>query len=204
MSASTEVSVTWAQALAWRMERQLLDPVGSESVAGVYVGSARCSRWMSRCSPSSLSGLAVRRHVPASSRRPWPKGTWSRPSRSAARCTTSRLRRAESIWPSGRQAGSGSCRAGWSTTGFPLGLAGLPGRGARGAERRTVDPRRARPGSDEAPRVSAPEAGLRRGRGHPDQAADLAGGHELRSAARWTAHVSAPRQQPEVAGHPRP
>lgn len=35
MSTSTEVSVTWAQALSWRMERQLLDPVGSESVAGV-------------------------------------------------------------------------------------------------------------------------------------------------------------------------
>ena len=32
---STEVSLTWAQALAWRMERQLLDPVGTESVAGV-------------------------------------------------------------------------------------------------------------------------------------------------------------------------
>ena len=31
----TEASVTWAQALAWRLERQLLDPVGSESVAGV-------------------------------------------------------------------------------------------------------------------------------------------------------------------------
>jgi hypothetical protein len=35
MSRSTEVSVTWARALAWRMERQLLAPVGSESVAGV-------------------------------------------------------------------------------------------------------------------------------------------------------------------------
>lgn len=27
--------MTWAQALSWRMARQLLDPVGSESVAGV-------------------------------------------------------------------------------------------------------------------------------------------------------------------------
>ena len=35
MNTSTEASVTWAQALAWRMERQLLDPVGSASVAGV-------------------------------------------------------------------------------------------------------------------------------------------------------------------------
>ncbi|MDN5764898.1 MAG: winged helix DNA-binding domain-containing protein [Humibacillus sp.] len=35
MTPSTEASVTWAQALAWRLERQLLDPLGSESVAGV-------------------------------------------------------------------------------------------------------------------------------------------------------------------------
>src|SRR6476659_7531410 len=35
MGTSTKVSLTWEQALAWRMERQLLDPVGSESVAGV-------------------------------------------------------------------------------------------------------------------------------------------------------------------------
>ena len=35
MTRSTEVSLTWAQALAWRLERQLLDPVGSEPVAGV-------------------------------------------------------------------------------------------------------------------------------------------------------------------------
>ncbi|HET8617139.1 MAG TPA: winged helix DNA-binding domain-containing protein [Actinomycetales bacterium] len=31
----TESSVTWAQALAWRLERHLLEPIGSESVAGV-------------------------------------------------------------------------------------------------------------------------------------------------------------------------
>jgi DNA glycosylase AlkZ-like len=29
------VAVSWAQALAWRMRRQLLEPVGTESVAGV-------------------------------------------------------------------------------------------------------------------------------------------------------------------------
>src|SRR4029450_8221349 len=29
------VSPSWAQALAWRMRQQLLDPVGTESVAGV-------------------------------------------------------------------------------------------------------------------------------------------------------------------------
>ena len=35
MSGSSEISVTWAQALGWRMERQLLDPVGREPVAEV-------------------------------------------------------------------------------------------------------------------------------------------------------------------------
>ena len=35
MSSSIDASVTWRQALAWRLERHLLDPVGSESVADV-------------------------------------------------------------------------------------------------------------------------------------------------------------------------
>jgi hypothetical protein len=35
MGATTEVSVTWPQALAWRMRQQLLEPIGSDSVAGV-------------------------------------------------------------------------------------------------------------------------------------------------------------------------
>jgi Winged helix DNA-binding domain len=35
MGTGTEVSITWAQALAWRLDRHLLDPVGSDSVADV-------------------------------------------------------------------------------------------------------------------------------------------------------------------------
>ena len=35
MSTSLEATVTWGQALSWRLERHLLDPVGSESVAAV-------------------------------------------------------------------------------------------------------------------------------------------------------------------------
>jgi len=35
MGESTAVSLGWSEALAWRMRRQLLDPVGGESVAGV-------------------------------------------------------------------------------------------------------------------------------------------------------------------------
>ncbi len=35
MSTTSEISVTWAQALAWRMQRHMLDPVGSASAADV-------------------------------------------------------------------------------------------------------------------------------------------------------------------------
>jgi len=55
MTTSTEVSVTWARALAWRMERQLLDPVGTESVAGVV---RRLGAVLSM--DESLAELAVR------------------------------------------------------------------------------------------------------------------------------------------------
>ena len=55
MSTSGEASVTWAQALAWRMERQLLDPVGSESASGV-VGRLGAVLSMDE----SLAELAVR------------------------------------------------------------------------------------------------------------------------------------------------
>ncbi len=34
MGATTEISFTWAQALAWRMEQHLLDPVGSMTASG--------------------------------------------------------------------------------------------------------------------------------------------------------------------------
>jgi hypothetical protein len=35
MGATTEISSTWAQALAWRMERHLLDPVGAMTASGI-------------------------------------------------------------------------------------------------------------------------------------------------------------------------
>ena len=55
MSSSQQASVTWPQALSWRMSRQLLDPVGSESVAGV-VGRLGAVLSMDE----SLAELAVR------------------------------------------------------------------------------------------------------------------------------------------------
>ena len=35
MGIHPSASITWADALGWRMERHLLDPVGSDSVADV-------------------------------------------------------------------------------------------------------------------------------------------------------------------------
>lgn len=55
MSTSTHLSLTWAQALAWRMQRQLLDPVGSVSAPDVV---RRLGAVLS--ADDSLAELAVR------------------------------------------------------------------------------------------------------------------------------------------------
>ncbi|HRD60466.1 MAG TPA: crosslink repair DNA glycosylase YcaQ family protein, partial [Nocardioides sp.] len=55
MGNRAQLSTTWAAALGWRMERQLLDPVGSESVAGVV---RRLGAVLSM--DESLAELAVR------------------------------------------------------------------------------------------------------------------------------------------------
>ncbi len=61
MRRATETSLTWAQALAWRLERQLLDPVGSGSVADVVrrLGAVPSM-------DESLAELAVRTRCTAS------------------------------------------------------------------------------------------------------------------------------------------
>ena len=55
MTTTTEASTTWAQALAWRMERHLLEPVGSASAAGVV-----CRLGAVLSMDESLAELAVR------------------------------------------------------------------------------------------------------------------------------------------------
>ena len=204
MSTSTEASVTWSQALAWRMERQLLDPVGAESVAGVV---RRLGAVLSM--DESLAELAVRT-----------RRTTSRPGELAAALADGEVIKAFAfrgsmhylspeeggIYLAIRSAGRQWELPSWveyyrlTASDWPDFRAAVRAALSDGPLTVVELGRRA----DQAPRVSAPEAGLRRGRGHADQAADLAGGHELRPAARRTAHVAAPRQQPEVAGHPRP
>jgi hypothetical protein len=61
VGTEAEVSITSAQALGWRMERQLLDPVGAESVAGVV---RRLGAVLSM--DESLAELAVRTRRTAS------------------------------------------------------------------------------------------------------------------------------------------
>lgn len=61
MGTHPEISVTWAEALGWRMERQLLDPVGSDSAADVV---RRLGAVLSM--DESLAELAVRTRRTAS------------------------------------------------------------------------------------------------------------------------------------------
>ena len=55
MGAHPQLSITWADALGWRMERHLLDPVGSDSAADVV---RRLGAVLSM--DESLAELAVR------------------------------------------------------------------------------------------------------------------------------------------------
>ena len=44
-----EISLTWPQALAWRMEQHLLEPVGiTDRVPAPFADSAPCSGWTNR------------------------------------------------------------------------------------------------------------------------------------------------------------
>src|SRR3954453_21878011 len=61
MGTPVQASISWQQALSWRLQRQLLDPVGSESVAGV-VGRLGAVLSMDE----SLAELAVRTRRSAS------------------------------------------------------------------------------------------------------------------------------------------
>ena len=176
MSTSTEVSVTWAQVLAWRMERHLLDPVGSESVAGVV---RRLGAVLSM--DESLAELAVRT-----------RRTTSHPGELATALVEGEVVKAFAfrgsmhylspeeggIYLALRSAGRQWELPSWVEN-YRLALSDWPDfrERSRSAERRTVDGRRLGPGSHEAARVPASEADLRRGRRYADQAAHLAGGH---------------------------
>ena len=198
------MSVDWSRALAWRMRRQLLDPVGTESVAGVVRrlgavpaqpecrGRARrpgpaatvpAGRGRSRPGrgPDHQDVRVPRRHPPADARgrRRLPRPAGGQPDVGAAQL-------AELLRP---DAG---------------GLAAASGGGPGGARRRAVDPGRARGGGHRPARVPASGLRLRRRRRHAAEAARVAGRHELRPAARRTGHLPAPGRQPALGGPARP
>jgi hypothetical protein len=55
--------ISWSQALAWRMRRHLLDPVGTESVAGVVrtwtaTGDELAVSWFAETGPPPRDALA--------------------------------------------------------------------------------------------------------------------------------------------------
>ncbi len=97
MITTTEASLSWAQALSWRLERQFLDPVGDASVAEVV---HRLGAVLSM--DEALAEVAVRTR--SASSRPGDfttalaEGEVIKRSRSVGRCTTSHPRRAVSTW----------------------------------------------------------------------------------------------------------
>ena len=114
----TEATLTWEQALSWRLGRHLLEPVGSESVADVV---RRLGAVLSM--DESLAELAVRT-----------RRTTSRRGELAAALAAGEVVKAFAFrgsmhylspedggiyLASGPRGGSGSCPAGWSTTGSP-------------------------------------------------------------------------------------
>ena len=183
MTSSTSASVTWGQALAWRSQRHLLDPVGSEPVAAVVrrLGAVLAM-------DESLAELAVRTRR-ASSRsgelaKALADGTVIKAF--AFRGSMHYLSPEEGgIYLALRTAGRQWELPSWVEY-YRLTPEDWPD--FRAAVREALadgpltvpEPRR---GGGPAARVPPPEAGLRRGRGHPDQAPDLAGRHELRPVA---------------------
>ena len=172
---------TWAQALAWRLERQLLDPVGSESVAGVV---RRLGAVLSM--DESLAELAVRT-----------RRTASRPGELAQALADGEVIKAFAfrgsmhylspedggIYLALRSAGRQWELPSWVEY-YRLAPSDWPDFRAAVREALSDGPLTVvelGQALTQTPRVPAPEAGLRRRRGHTDQAADLAGRHELRS-----------------------
>ena len=117
MGTPTQGSVTWAQALAWRMQRHLLEPIGEEPVAGVVrrLGAVLAT-------DEGLAELAVRTRRTWSQRgevaRALAEGRIIKVFAFRAPSTTSHSRTTAPTSRSGRLAVSGSCPAGSSTTSY--------------------------------------------------------------------------------------
>ena len=198
MNPVTDGSITWRQALAWRLERHLLDPVGSDSVPNVVrrLGAVLAM-------DESLAELAVR-----------------------ARCTTSQSGELAKALADGTVIKAFAFRGSMHYLSPEDGGIYLALRSAgrqwelpswveyyrltpsdwpdfRAAVREALE-RRAADHPELGDVLAEHRAyrhlhpGLRRGGGHADQAADLARRHELRATPRRAAHLPAPRPQPQV------
>ena len=191
MGTHTEVSVTWAEALSWRAERHFLDPVGSVSAAGVV---HRLGAVLSM--DESLAELAVR--------------TRSRTSRAgdlhralidgevinafAFRGAMHYLSPEDGgVYLALRAAGRQWELPSWVEH-YQLRPADWPD--FRAAVREALEDgpltiSELGEGVTKTSRLSAPQACLRRGRWHADQAAHLARGHEHRTTETGSAPSSA-------------
>ena len=198
------MSLSWSRALAWRMRRQLLDPVGTESVAGVVrrLGAVPAQ-------PDAAAELAVRARratVPAGRGRSRPgRGPDHQDVRVPRRHPPADARgRRRLPCLAGRQSDVGAAQLAELLRPDASRLAAPSGGGPGGARRRADDPRRARGGGHRPAQVPAPGLRLRRRGRHVAEAARVAGRHELRPAARRTCDLPAPGPQPALGGRARP
>ena len=142
MNTAADVSVSWSQALAWRLERHLLDPVGSESVAEVV---RRLGAVLSM--DESLAELAVRTRRTTSRAGRTRAGAGGRGGDQGLRVPRGGalpLARGGRCLPRAPIGGAavGAAELGGALPADRLGLAGLQGGRARGAAGRAVDDRR--------------------------------------------------------------
>lgn len=194
------MSITWSQALAWVRQRQLLEPVGRESVADVVrrLGAVlavddsaaelavRMRRAHSRAGEvvraledgRLIQAFALRGAMPYLSPE---DGGAHLALRSAGRQWE------QPSWQEYYELGAGDWPAFRETVRQALANGPL-----------TVA--RAGCGGDAHGGIPAPATRLRRRRGHADQALDLAGRHELRSTPERAAHLPATRRERALGG----
>ena len=169
------MSISWSQALAWRMRRHLLEPIGSQSAAGVVrrLGAVLAM-------DESLAELAIR------ARRTRSRSGELAQALAEGRVIKTFAFRGATHYLSPEDGGAYlALRAAsrmWELPSWqeyyelkPADWPAFSGDGPRVARRRAVDPARARSGGHGSAEVPALAPSLRRRRRHTDQTPHLAG-----------------------------
>ena len=184
------MSLSWSQGLAWRMRQQLLDPVGTESVAGVV---SRLGAVPSQFDAAAELAVRTRRQRSRS-------GEVARALADGRIIKTFAFRGATHLMSAEDGGAYLALRAAsrmWELPSWqsyyeltPADWPALRETVRDALVRRTADPGRARRGGHRRAQVPAPGLRVRRTVRHPAEAARLAGRHELRSVARRTRRPS--------------